>query len=203
MRGKADLRHEGSYSSVEEVPGVAAAPLPVLVVEVATGEVACDGSNGEVGVAGSVSHSIREVVVLDPFRVSRGALWVQGDECRGRWRRKDRTHGVELPAGKDCRDRLCNGRLLGNTEPLHHAQYWSVGVLYARKDISGRSGEVNTTPLRFEWPSRPPQLAKVARRGSRKWRRTFAMILCACPAPKRVARRVLPRRKWKLKRRRR
>jgi hypothetical protein len=72
---KTHLGDKRSNLSVEKVSRVAAMPLPKLVDEVAAGEVTCDCSDGEVGMARTVPHPVREVVVLDPFRVSSRALW--------------------------------------------------------------------------------------------------------------------------------
>jgi hypothetical protein len=72
---KTYLGDESSNLSIKQVSRIAAVPLSVLVDKVAAGEVTCDSSHSEVGVARTVPHPVREVVVLDPFRMSSRALW--------------------------------------------------------------------------------------------------------------------------------
>lgn len=68
------------HAGLEELYGVAAVPLAVLVLEIIAGQVPCDGRNGKVGVIASGTHRIREAVVLDPFRCSGVALRTEKSE---------------------------------------------------------------------------------------------------------------------------
>jgi hypothetical protein len=65
----------GLDPSIEEIYRITVVPSAISVVEIVAREMTCNGSYDEIRKSRSISHSIREAIVLDPRGISSVSLY--------------------------------------------------------------------------------------------------------------------------------